>query len=174
MDKKEKVSKVYFSKLASLEVFKNYIVLFILFAFWMVVCAIVYQFLRFFFSDKLSFTILRMMFTIPAGIIFFLPIVMLCDVICFGWRNESEVITAPGLAICAFDYGIDCVDEALIKNKGFYQLKSEFEYFDHSLKLGKKFFWLTIFQPIILKRIKRNFLLSTVLGIVLIIAIYKV
>lgn len=174
MDKKEKVSEVYFSKLASLELFKNYAVLFVFYIFWMVVCLILYQFLLLFFSEKLSHTILSMMVAVPAGIYFVLPLVILAGIAIFAFRNKSEVITISELIICAFDYGIDCVNEAQIRNKSFYQLKGEFQYFDHSFRLGKKLFWMTIFQPVMLKRIKRNFLLSTVLGIVLIIAIYKV
>lgn len=173
MDKKEKVSEVYFSKLASLELFRNYAVLFVFYIFWMVVCFILYQFLLLFFSEKLSHTILSMMVTVPAGIYFVLPLLMLVDIIIFAFRNESEVITISELIICAFDYGIDCVDETQIRNKSFFQLKGEFQYFDHSFRLGKKLFWMTIFQPVMLKRIKRSFAWSMILGILVIIAIYK-
>ncbi|MDO8260873.1 MAG: hypothetical protein Q7T50_05275 [Candidatus Magasanikbacteria bacterium] len=156
MDKKAKVSGMYLLKLASHELFKNYAVLFVIFTFWIVVCATVYQFLKLFLSDKHSLTILSMIFTIPAGIIWFLPLVMLWDIIRFAGRNASEVITASELIICAFDYGIDCADETLIKNKSFYQLKSEFQ---NS-------------EPFMLKRIKRNVHLAAFFGMCLIIYIH--
>ena len=66
MDKKENVSEVYFLKLASFEIFKNYAVLFVFYIFWMVMCLILYQFFLLFFSEKLSHTILSMMVTVPA------------------------------------------------------------------------------------------------------------
>lgn len=155
---KEKVSGGYLMKMGTKELFQSYVVLSIFYILWFVACIVVYHFFRLIFSDQTSLVIFRMLTSIPAGIFYVMPLVMMWDVIRFACKNKSEVITAPELVICAFDYGIDCVDETMIKNKSFNEIKKEFKEA----------------EPFMIKRMKRNFLCSMILGMAVIIAIYKV
>ena len=155
--KKESVSKSDLLKIAAKELFQNYAVLYVLYVFWLVFSVFVFQISRIFFSIETSLVFFRMIGVIPAGIFYVMPLVMMWGIIRFAGRNESDVITASELMICAFDYGIDCADEALIKNKNFHEIKREFQ----------------DFEPFMFKRMKRNFLWSMMFGMVVIIAIYK-
>lgn len=156
--KKEGINKVNLIREISRDLFCTYIAIFIIYFIWFVASIFLFDILQLFLPEKISVIILQMLVSSGAGIAYLVPLVMVWDIILFSIKNQSEKISVPELLFCALNYGIDCYDKKMIKDKSFGEICATFQ--------NK--------EPFLLKRMKRNFLWSMIFGLALIIAIHKI